>query len=174
MSGIVAEVTGSPLDRASVSSGELLRAAAEAQRGALAGWAKDRRGLGARLAEDAMSRFGFTPRRDDYMNRVRRAYGGRYLPYVSPKRAGNKLLTTLTVPGTGHQVVQVDRSAGERATVLQVPGARGLNFKAGGKVDAYKDEWERLYPFEGTALEERAAPGLDQALTTWTRQALGT
>lgn len=125
---------------------------------AVGGWAHDRRGLGARLASDAMARFGFHARSSNYTTRVIKAWG-KYMPFVSPRRSGyggvGKFLYSLTVPGKGHTLIDGSRSDSKVEVVLSVPSPRGLNFKAGNGV--YLEEWCRQYPFEDAEIEKRMA-----------------
>ena len=59
--------------------------------------------------------------------------------------------------GTGTRVATVGQGDGFRTTMTS-PAARGLNFRRNGGI--YADQWARLHPLEGTAIDQAVQTGL--------------
>ncbi len=148
------------------SADHLLEQVQAGQLATLRDWGADRQGLGKRLSASAWTLYGFTHRSPEYEKRVARVFG-EPLPYVSPKLTGyssGKFLHTLTKP-SGHTVRPAPAPAGQVASELAVPAARGLNFaKAGG---VYLAEWGRLYDIEAKRLAADQLTRAQAALDHW-------
>jgi hypothetical protein len=149
------------LDQAPIAR-EVQRACVEA----LGDWAKDRQGLGGRLAASSWLLYNWTRRSASYMARQARGQWG-VLPFVSPPRKKQyggigKFLFSLTKPGRGHNVYTGQLTATEASAELTVPAARGLNFARNGGI--YLDEWGRLYPADEAGITPRIERMGEQAL----------
>ena len=91
--------------------------------------------LGARFGGQAMALYGLSRRTVKYEARVRRFYGGRYLPYTSPSKQGGGGLTAsgehlrdmVTRPG-GFRVAGRNNTGAVVTTTLRLGAARILNF----------------------------------------------
>lgn len=104
----------------------VVRDVKKAQRSAVSAWVTNRRlGLAARFSPQAYSRLRLTPRSAEYRRRKAKFYGGRLLPYRSPRRRVHTA-ELVVVPKTGWRLVS-PRTTGAVTTRLKLPGARRLN-----------------------------------------------
>lgn len=112
----------------------LVRIYRKAQRQAMEEFAT--KGVGGDKQHSLSRRFGeaygrqVTPRSEKYMERVRKFYGGRYLPFTSPTRNGstNKghMRDLIKKPTTGFRIAA--RNGTDIVTTrMYLPAARGLN-----------------------------------------------
>lgn len=108
-----------------------------------------------------------TQRSEPYVKRVRKFYGGRYLPFASPTRAGTNggghLRDKIRIPQAGYRV-RIRNGTAVVHSVLTLPAARALNFHP-----QYRREFLALGTLnrpDGSAIERRVLELLTTALTT--------
>lgn len=101
-------------------------------------------GLPGRFSPKAWDLLGLTRRSKSYEQRKMRVFGGRDVPYTSPRKGGTAhMRDLLKVKGSGFNLTP--RSGGDVVTTtLKLPGARILNFVRNPQGAIYRSEFLQL------------------------------